>query len=96
MLYGIALSNVQRVAGIQLAKMSPFRSYVVTTASTLTATVVNLFHPGGGTTTYINVSLTALHCNMSLQSHLHVASVAMTTVTSLVLMPLTVHTCLYA
>lgn len=44
------------VAGIQIAKMSPFRSYVVTTASALTASVAVSLGLTGGATTYINVS----------------------------------------
>ena len=47
-------------AGVQLAKMSPFRSYVVTTASTLTSIVAVALQLGGGISTYINVSLSTL------------------------------------
>lgn len=43
-------------AGVQIAKMSPFRSYAVTTASALTASVAFSLGLGGGATTYINVS----------------------------------------
>ena len=39
--------------------MSPFRSYVVTTASTLASIVAVGFHLGGGVSSYINVSLLA-------------------------------------
>ena len=46
-------------AGFQLAKMSPFRSYVVTTASTLSSIVAVSLHLGGGVSSYINVSLLA-------------------------------------
>ncbi len=47
-------------AGVQLAKMSPFRSYVVTTASTLSSIVAVRLHLGGGVSSYINVSLLAV------------------------------------
>ena len=47
-------------AGVQLAKMSPFRSYVVTTASTLSSIVAVGLHLGGGVSSYINVSLLAV------------------------------------
>ena len=46
-------------AGVQLAKMSPFRSYVVTTASTLSSIVAVGLHLGGGVSSYVNVSLLA-------------------------------------
>ncbi len=39
--------------------MSPFRSYVVTTASTLSSIVAVSLHLGGGVSSYINVSLLA-------------------------------------
>ncbi|DBA83573.1 TPA: hypothetical protein ACH3X2_006488 [Trebouxia sp. C0005] len=44
------------VSGVQLAKMSPFRSYVVTTASTLSSIVAVGLHLGDGVNSYINIS----------------------------------------
>ncbi|DBB04960.1 TPA: hypothetical protein ACH3X3_010239 [Trebouxia sp. C0006] len=44
------------VSGVQLAKMSPFRSYVVTTASTLSSIVAVGLHLGGGVSSYVNIS----------------------------------------
>ncbi|DBA79747.1 hypothetical protein WJX77_003194 [Trebouxia sp. C0004] len=44
------------VSGVQLAKMSPFRSYVVTTASALSSIVAAGLHLGGGVSSYINIS----------------------------------------
>lgn len=44
------------LTGVQIAKMSPFRSYTVTLASLLTATLVYPLGLGAGGPTYINVS----------------------------------------
>ncbi len=57
----LALLSLTEHAGVQMAKMSPLRSYVVTSASTLISTVVFSLRLGGGMTTYINVSLAIMH-----------------------------------
>lgn len=56
-------------AGVQLAKMSPFRSYVVTTASTLSSIVAVGLHLGDGVNSYINVSLLAACDTYGADSH---------------------------
>lgn len=45
------------LTGVQLAKMTPFRSYCVTTVSSLTSTIVFGMGLYGGMTSYINVGL---------------------------------------
>ena len=45
------------LAGVQLAKMTPFRSYCVTTVSSLTSTIAFGMGLYGGMTSYINVRL---------------------------------------
>ena len=54
------MSMAVMLTGAQLAKMTPLRSYAVTTASSLTASVVFGMRLGGGMTPYVNVRLA--HC----------------------------------
>lgn len=53
-------------AGVQMAKMTPFRSYVITTASTLTSAICFGLRLGGGMTSHINVRLA---CVLTQQHH---------------------------
>lgn len=48
-------------AGAQISKMTPFRSYVITTASTLTSTIASDLRLGGGMTSYIVVRPSFCH-----------------------------------
>ena len=67
------------LAGVQLAKMTPFRSYCVTTASIFTSNVTVGLGLYGGMTTYVNVRVrellhTALsHATTALKQQLWVA-----------------------
>ncbi len=47
------------LAGAQIAKMTPFRSFVVTIMTALTLTIMSLLKFKGGTITYVIVSVTA-------------------------------------
>ena len=47
-------------AGVQISKMTPFRSFVVVMASTLTSAIVFGLQVGGGMTSYINVRLASV------------------------------------
>lgn len=46
-------------AGVQIAKLTPFRSYVVTLMTALSLTIMSLLKFKGGTITYAVVSLSA-------------------------------------
>ena len=55
----ISSTHVPCCAGAQLAKMTPFRSFVVTLMTALSLTVMSLLKFKGGTITYVTVSASA-------------------------------------
>lgn len=50
-------------AGVQIAKLTPFRSYVVTLMTALSLTIMSLLKFKGGTITYVVVSHSAPVCS---------------------------------
>ena len=57
------MTNCTWPAGVQIAKLTPFRSYVVTLMTALSLTIMSLLKFKGGTITYVVVSHSAPVCS---------------------------------